>query len=205
METTEQRCARYPHLAAGYAAMSPVAWVSLPFTIEGRSVGGLSLGFETVFALTDDDKAFLLAFGRQCGLALERARLYDAERSARRAAEAAELRLAFLAEASSALGASLDYQRSLRDIVQLVASRLGEWCWIDLRESDAGPQRIIEAKASAVSLGNQGRTDLELGQRVFHGKFGYGTITAIEGNKLEIDFEKAGQKRVLDSFVSADS
>jgi DNA helicase-2/ATP-dependent DNA helicase PcrA len=65
------------------------------------------------------------------------------------------------------------------------------------------PQRVIEARASAVSLGNQGRTDLALGQRVFHGKFGYGTIEAIEGNKLEIEFEKAGRKKVLDSFVSA--
>lgn len=65
------------------------------------------------------------------------------------------------------------------------------------------PQRVIEARASAVSLGNQGRTDLELGQRVFHGKFGYGTIAAMEGNKLEIDFEHAGRKKVLDSFVSA--
>jgi len=65
------------------------------------------------------------------------------------------------------------------------------------------PQRIIEARASAVSLGNKGRDDLSLGQRVFHGKFGYGTISAIEGNKLEIDFEKAGRKKVLDSFVSA--
>jgi DNA helicase II / ATP-dependent DNA helicase PcrA len=43
---------------------------------------------------------------------------------------------------------------------------------------------------------------LELGQRVFHQKFGYGTIAEIEGNKLEIDFEQAGRKRVLDSFVS---
>jgi DNA helicase II / ATP-dependent DNA helicase PcrA len=65
------------------------------------------------------------------------------------------------------------------------------------------PQRVIEARASAVSLGNQGRTDLELGQRVFHGKFGYGTVAAIEGNKLEIDFEHSGRKKVLDSFVSA--
>jgi DNA helicase-2/ATP-dependent DNA helicase PcrA len=65
------------------------------------------------------------------------------------------------------------------------------------------PQRVIEARASAVSLGNQGRTDLSLGQRVFHGKFGYGIIAAIEGNKLEIDFEHAGRKKVLDSFVSA--
>ncbi|HKC02808.1 MAG TPA: UvrD-helicase domain-containing protein [Sphingomicrobium sp.] len=64
------------------------------------------------------------------------------------------------------------------------------------------PQRVIEARASAVSLGNKGRDDLALGQRVFHGKFGYGTIAAIEGNKLEIDFEHAGRKKVLDSFVS---
>ena len=59
-----------------------------------------------------------------------------------------------------------------------------------------------ESRASAVSLGNKGRDDLTLGLRVFHGKFGYGTIAVIEGNKLEIDFEHAGRKRVLDSFVS---
>ena len=64
------------------------------------------------------------------------------------------------------------------------------------------PPRIVEAKASVVSLGNKGRDDLALGQRVFHSKFGYGTIAAIEGNKLEIDFEQTGRKRVLDSFVS---
>ncbi|HYU95818.1 MAG TPA: 3'-5' exonuclease, partial [Sphingomicrobium sp.] len=64
-------------------------------------------------------------------------------------------------------------------------------------------QPPLEVKASAISLGNKGRDDLALGQRVFHGKFGYGTIAAIEGNKLEIDFEHAGRKKVLDSFVSA--
>ena len=67
------------------------------------------------------------------------------------------------------------------------------------------PERIIEARASAISLGNKGRDDLALGQRVFHGKFGYGTIAVIEGNKLEIDFEHAGRKKVLDSFVSTDA
>ncbi|WP_127142903.1 ATP-dependent helicase [Pelagibacterium montanilacus] len=41
-----------------------------------------------------------------------------------------------------------------------------------------------------------------LGERVFHLKFGYGTVTAAEGNKLSIDFEKAGPKKVLDSFVT---
>jgi len=63
--------------------------------------------------------------------------------------------------------------------------------------------RVVEARASAVSLGNRGRSDLSLGQRVFHQKFGQGTIAEIEGNKLEIDFDHAGRKRVMDSFVTA--
>ncbi|MGK6320352.1 ATP-dependent helicase [Sphingomonas sp. DT-204] len=65
------------------------------------------------------------------------------------------------------------------------------------------PTRIRENTSSAVSLGNKGRSDLSLGQRVFHQKFGYGIIAEIEGNKLEIDFEVAGRKRVMDSFVTA--
>jgi DNA helicase-2/ATP-dependent DNA helicase PcrA len=64
------------------------------------------------------------------------------------------------------------------------------------------PSRVVEARQSAVSLGNKGRDDLSIGQRIFHQKFGYGAIAEIEGNKLEIDFDQAGRKRVLDSFVS---
>ncbi len=64
------------------------------------------------------------------------------------------------------------------------------------------PARVTEARSSAVSLGNKGRDDLNVGLRVFHQKFGYGTIAEIEGNKLEIDFEAAGRKRVMDSFVT---
>ena len=42
-----------------------------------------------------------------------------------------------------------------------------------------------------------------VGDRVFHQKFGNGNVAAIEGNKLTIDFDQAGQKKVLDGFVSA--
>ena len=62
--------------------------------------------------------------------------------------------------------------------------------------------RATESSRSAVSLGNKGRSDLEVGMRVFHEKFGYGAIAEIEGNKLEIDFEASGRKRVIASFVS---
>ncbi|MBT3305118.1 MAG: UvrD-helicase domain-containing protein [Alphaproteobacteria bacterium] len=44
---------------------------------------------------------------------------------------------------------------------------------------------------------------LAIGARVFHQKFGYGRITARDGGKLEISFEKAGQKKVMASFVEA--
>ena len=62
--------------------------------------------------------------------------------------------------------------------------------------------RIVEARAPAASYAAKPRVDLSVGLRVFHQKFGYGTIAEIEGNKLEIDFEQAGRKRVMDSFVT---
>jgi DNA helicase-2/ATP-dependent DNA helicase PcrA len=71
-----------------------------------------------------------------------------------------------------------------------------------VRAHGAASRAPLEVKASAISLGNPGRTDIALGMRVFHSKFGYGTVAEIEGNKLEIDFEHAGRKRVLDSFVT---
>jgi DNA helicase-2/ATP-dependent DNA helicase PcrA len=37
--------------------------------------------------------------------------------------------------------------------------------------------------------------------RVFHQKFGYGRILHVDGNKLTVDFDKAGEKKVVDSFV----
>ncbi|HXJ50467.1 MAG TPA: DUF3553 domain-containing protein, partial [Burkholderiales bacterium] len=40
-----------------------------------------------------------------------------------------------------------------------------------------------------------------VGDRVFHQKFGYGTVQAVEDNKLAINFEHAGDKKVMDAFV----
>ena len=66
---------------------------------------------------------------------------------------------------------------------------------------DTTPKRIPENGRSAASFAAKPRTDIALGAQVFHEKFGYGCVMAQEGNKLEIEFEKAGTKRVLDSFV----
>ncbi|WP_188482065.1 ATP-dependent helicase [Marivita lacus] len=42
-----------------------------------------------------------------------------------------------------------------------------------------------------------------LGERVFHQKFGYGAVMGIEGDKLEIEFDKAGTKKVVARFICA--
>ena len=59
-----------------------------------------------------------------------------------------------------------------------------------------GEGRLI---ASADPTAGSGR--YKPGDRVFHIKFGYGEVTLVEGAKLTVAFDKAGEKRVIDSFV----
>jgi DNA helicase-2/ATP-dependent DNA helicase PcrA len=66
---------------------------------------------------------------------------------------------------------------------------------------DPAPRRLAEPSRSVASFAAKPRSDIAIGARVFHDKFGYGIIAAQEGNKLEIDFETGGRKRVIDSFV----
>jgi DNA helicase-2/ATP-dependent DNA helicase PcrA len=57
----------------------------------------------------------------------------------------------------------------------------------------------IEGELVAKSTGTASAFDV--GARVFHQKFGNGNVTAVDGNKLTIRFDHAGEKRVVDSFV----
>ena len=66
------------------------------------------------------------------------------------------------------------------------------------RDRRRGPL-TIEGELVAKSTGTV--SDFSIGDRVFHLKFGNGNVTAIDGNKLTIAFDKAGEKRVVDSFV----
>ncbi|MCC8981495.1 ATP-dependent helicase [Bradyrhizobium acaciae] len=61
-----------------------------------------------------------------------------------------------------------------------------------------GPM-VIEGELVAKSTGTT--SEFSLDDRVFHQKFGYGHVVKIDGNKLTIAFEKAGEKKVVDSFV----
>jgi DNA helicase-2/ATP-dependent DNA helicase PcrA len=58
-----------------------------------------------------------------------------------------------------------------------------------------GEGRLVAVSASSAA------SDYKRGDRVFHVKFGYGKVTGVEGNKLSVSFDKAGDKKVIDSFV----
>ncbi|MBL3608491.1 ATP-dependent helicase [Rhodovulum sulfidophilum] len=67
--------------------------------------------------------------------------------------------------------------------------------------SPAAPSR--GARGGGVVIDAEALPVFELGARVFHQKFGYGTVTGIEGDKLDIAFDKAGAKKVVARFVVA--
>ncbi|MBC1274481.1 AAA family ATPase [Nostoc sp. UCD121] len=88
-ESRQNRIARYPHLAEAYDQYDIDAWISIPLMVEGSAVGGITLGFIQLQELSGEDQAFLLAVAQQCAQAIARAHLYEAERTARNAAESA--------------------------------------------------------------------------------------------------------------------
>jgi DNA helicase-2/ATP-dependent DNA helicase PcrA len=65
-----------------------------------------------------------------------------------------------------------------------------------IRRSSMPQQRASEAPPPPLK-----NKDFQIQQRVFHIKFGYGLVTAFEGDKLEIDFDHSGIKKVMKNFV----
>ena len=62
-------------------------------------------------------------------------------------------------------------------------------------------QPVIDGQAKLVAVSEPSAgAGWSKGERVFHQKFGYGEVTAIEGNKLTVAFDKAA-RRMIDSFV----
>ena len=70
--------------------------------------------------------------------------------------------------------------------------------WKQGHQPKRGPV-MIEGELVASSAAQT--SNIKAGERIFHEKFGYGQVAEVDGNKLTVDFEKAGRKRVVDSFV----
>ena len=81
--------ARYPHLRSIRETEGIETWGAVPIAFEGRRLGAIGFRAGNVCPLLPDEQSMLVAVGRQCGLAVERARLHDAAQAAREEAERA--------------------------------------------------------------------------------------------------------------------
>lgn len=113
------------------------AWAVLPLAVRERSLGALTLCYRRPGERTDEERTFMALLAQQCAQGLERARLYEAERAARVNAEFAERRVAFLANASERLAASLDHRVTLASLARLIVPEFADW--VVLRASGSGP------------------------------------------------------------------
>ncbi|WP_281857406.1 ATP-dependent helicase [Litoreibacter halocynthiae] len=78
------------------------------------------------------------------------------------------------------------------------------WRRLQERQASRGMSQPRESKNMVIDA--QAVSSFTVGERVFHQKFGYGEIMAVEGDKLDVSFDKAGDKKVVGKFlVSADS
>jgi serine phosphatase RsbU (regulator of sigma subunit) len=146
----EDRDARYP-LFKGLPMVGDAAVACAPLIDEdGVAFGAMVVGFPEHRVFTEGELRILSALAAQCATALRRSALYEdaqesaaAERAARLAAERAQERLSFLAEASSALASSvLDLETTLAQVVELAVPRLAEGCAIQLVE-ERGHSRTV--------------------------------------------------------------
>ncbi len=89
------------------------------------------------------------------------------------------------------------------------AAYAGGWGGVDLRSTAAASPWAERRRPVLIEAGPVPRRGAEIrrvggfkvGDRVFHQKFGYGAVTAVEDNKLAIRFEHAGDKKVMDAYV----
>lgn len=113
-----ERDERWPELAGTPSRVEAVA--TLPVRARGRTLGCLSIGFTERRSFDEDDLTFLGGLADQAGLAVDRARLFEAEREAR------DL-LSFLADASRMLSESSEPSEILRRLCDLAVPRLADW------------------------------------------------------------------------------
>jgi PAS domain S-box-containing protein len=152
----EQRDRDFPALAD----MEFRASASIPLAAEGTAFGAFGISFAGPRVLSAGDRAFLVALAHQCALALERARLYEDERSARREAETLGERMAFLASASDVLSQSLDLHVTLQEVGRLVVPALADWYTIHLERDGRTEIAAVEHPDS-----DRAREALEMNRR----------------------------------------
>ena len=109
--------------------------VAIPLVVEDRVIGVVHAGSEAYAQFVEDDARLLELIADRIALAINQASLYEAE-------QAAQQRLRFLGAAGALLGSSLDVEKTLEQLGQLVAGGIADWCSIHLVAEEAGVRLV---------------------------------------------------------------
>lgn len=141
LRSEEEVLAAYPSLEED-ATGRGYALGALPLTADGVVFGAVGLAFHGTRIFDDGEADFLESLSLQCAAAFDRSRAYEGEAAARAVAEAARARLAFLAEATTVLSSSLDWERTLATVAELAVPALADWCEVHLL--DEGRPKVVK-------------------------------------------------------------
>jgi PAS domain S-box-containing protein len=117
----------------------------VPLLIHGRHSGTLTLYYRRPYKFSQTEVRVASALANLSGSAISSAELYEAQSKMRAEAEDAEHRSKFLAEASTLLASSLDYQTTLAQVAQLAVPELADWCAVDMAGDDGAIVRLAVA------------------------------------------------------------
>ncbi|NJO84318.1 MAG: GAF domain-containing protein [Blastochloris sp.] len=117
LEDAAQVLAAYPAMAR-FTQIYTGAWVMLPLVLEGRGLGVIGFAFTEARRFDDEERRFMVALAQQCAQAIERARLYEAEREAREMAQKSAHRIAQLQEITALFSEALTPEQVAQVVVQ---------------------------------------------------------------------------------------
>ncbi len=177
LDSPDEIARRYSDLAPVLERVNVRAMIVTPMIVDGRPLGSLSFSFSGPRTFDDSDVTFTRALGQQCAQALERARLFAAEQSARADAEAANrAKTEFLAMMSHELRTPLNAIAGYAELMELGISgpvsdmqreQLGR-----IRRSQRHLLGIIEDLLDLSRLEHGMPADIELGPVPVHDTLG---------------------------------
>ncbi|HWI20494.1 MAG TPA: ATP-binding protein [Vicinamibacterales bacterium] len=122
-----------------------VSMIVFPLMIRGERSGTMVFYFRQRTAFREVDIHVGAGLANLVAAALTAADLYEEQRQAREAADHARQQAAFLAEASTVLSSSLDYEATLRSVARLAVPGIADWCAVDIVGEGGALHRIAVA------------------------------------------------------------
>jgi len=136
--------------------------MAVPLTIGGHGTGTLVFYYRTPHEFDEVEVQTARALGNLAAAAIASAEMFEAQRRSREQAERANRQTAFLAEASAALGSSLDYEETLRTVAQLAVPQIADWCAVDVVDEHGEVQRLAVSHIDSAQASGAGSAVAEV-------------------------------------------